>query len=338
MRPADAHDTRHLLLITQRRSYHRVALFQLRGEVMSFPHGKHRLVGDLVLPMGTGPHPAVVTVFGSGPGGRHAYDWPARFAAGGFAFYAYDRPGCGESTGDWQTMDFADRADETLSAVAALAAHPAIDPDRIALFGGSQGGWVAPAAASRSPAVAAVVTFSGPGVSPAVQEEYRIGRALTAAGLSTSDVAAGVAYTRFLYDRLRAGNRAAAILRDLDTHPNVAWLPLVRAQHDNIEGLDFVRRILDYNPLPALHALRCPLLAIFGAADTLVPVADSVRLIEHALRASKHPDAQIVVFPDCDHGIRPVTPGQPTTAAHRAAGFFELIIGWLARRLGGHHG
>jgi pimeloyl-ACP methyl ester carboxylesterase len=309
-------------------------LFRPSREVTPFMHGSSRLVGDLVLPMGSGPHPAVVTVFGSGPGGRHLYDWPARFAAAGFAFYAYDRPGCGESTGDWQAMDFADRADETLAAVAALATHPAIDPDRVALFGGSQGGWVAPAAAARSSAVAAVVTFSGPGVSPAVQEEYRIGRALTAAGLSADEVAAGVAYTRFMYDRLRAGDPAAAILRDLDSHPEVAWLPLVRAEHDSVEGLDFVRRILDYDPLPALHALRCPLLAIFGDADALVPIGDSVQLIEQALTVSKHPDAQIVVFPDCDHGIRPIASGQPTRSAHRAAGFIELITAWLTRRLG----
>ena len=137
-------------------------------------------------------------MFGSGPGGRDAYDWPARFAAAGFAFYAYDCPGCGESTGDRQAMDFADRADETLSAVAAFAAHPAIDPDHIALFGGSHGGRIAPAAGC--PLVAAAVTFSGPGVSPAVQEEYRIGRALTAAGLNTSEVAESMAYTRFMYD------------------------------------------------------------------------------------------------------------------------------------------
>jgi hypothetical protein len=127
-------------------------------------------------------------------------------------------------------MDFVDRADETLSAVAGLAGHSAIDPGRIVLFGGSQGDWVAPAAAARSSTVAVVVTFSGPGVSPAVQEEYRIGRALSAAGLSAADVAAGVAYTRFMYDRLRAGDPAAAILRDLDSHPEVAWLPLVRAE------------------------------------------------------------------------------------------------------------
>jgi fermentation-respiration switch protein FrsA (DUF1100 family) len=107
-------------------------------------------------------------------------------------------------------------------------------------------------------------------------------------------------------------------------------------KRDSVEGLDFVRRVLDYDPVPVLHALRCPLLAIFGAADRLVPVADSVRLIEAALTRAN--TAQIVVFPDCDHGIRPVTPGQPATLGHRAAGFFELIIGWLGRRLGRHHG
>jgi uncharacterized protein len=318
------------------RPYHQMMLFRPASEVVSVMHGNHQLVGDLVLPLGSGPHPAVVTVFGSGPGGRDAYDWPVRFAAAGFAFYSYDRPGCGESTGDWRTMNFDDRVDETLRAAAALASHPAIDPDRIVLFGGSQGGWVAPAAGARSPAIAAVVTFSGPGVSPAVQEEYRIGHALAAAVLTAADVAAGVAYTRLMYDRLRAGEPAAAILQDADAHPATAWLGLVRAEHDSPEELDFLRRILEYDPLPALRALRCPLLAIFGEADRLIPVADSVRLIDETLTDSAHPDHQIVVFPNCDHGIRPVISGRSTEpSTPRVAGFFELIISWLTRRLDG---
>ena len=99
-----------------------------------------------------------------------------------------------------------------------------------------------------------------------------------------------------MYDRLRAGDPAATILRDIDSHPHTAWLTQVRAEHDSVEGLDFVRRILDYDPLPALHALRCPLLAIFGAADTLVPVADSVRLIEQARSLCGRPSTRQLRF------------------------------------------
>lgn len=66
---------------------------------MSFTHDKHRLEGDLTV--GTArAAPTVVLVWGSGPGGRRWEEVPHRFAAAGFNFFAYDRPGSGESTGD----------------------------------------------------------------------------------------------------------------------------------------------------------------------------------------------------------------------------------------------
>lgn len=34
----------------------------------------------------------------------------------------------------------------------------------------------------------------------------------------------------------------------------------------------FLQRILDYDPLPALERVRCPILALFGERDTIVPV------------------------------------------------------------------
>ena len=36
------------------------------------------------------------------------------------------------------------------------------------------------------------------------------------------------------------------------------------------------RRVLDHDPQPGLRALRLPLLAVFGAADDIVPVSASV--------------------------------------------------------------
>jgi len=268
-----------------------------------------------------------VTVWGSGPGGRAMYDWPERFAVAGFAVYTYDRPD------DWRRMDFTERAGETLAAVAALADHDAVDATRIALFGGSQGGWIAPLAASQSTAIGAVVTFSGPGVSPAVQERYRIGNLLTQAGLAPAEVAAGLTYLDGLFERLRAGEPAAAILAGAERHADQPWAALVHAQEPTVEDLDFLRRILDYDPLPALRALRCPFLAVFGAEDDSVPVADSARIVDATLADAGHPDYRVVVFPDADHGIRPV--GLEAPRGFRAPGFFELVVAWLVSRLAG---
>lgn len=302
-------------------------LFEPRKSTLDFVDGDHRLVGDLTLPPGDGPFPAIVTVQGSGSGGRHLYDWAERFTGAGFGCFMYDRPGSGESTGDYLSMDFDDRARETLAAVAAVGAHPQVDETRIALFGGSQGGWVAPLAATRSDRVAAVVTMSGPAVSPASQEEYRIGLLLAGAGLSPADAEQGVAALRAAYDDLRAGRTATL-------EEGRPWSAILADQLGDESEQGFLRRILDYDPLPALRELRCPFLAVFGAADAMVRADESARLTDETLVLASHSDHLVVTFPAADHGIRPLdAAGSPAAHGHRAPGFFELVTAWLARRL-----
>ena len=97
-----------------------------------------------------------------------------------------DKPGRGASTGDWTRLTLHDRAAETLAAV---ADQPEIDANRIALLGGSQGGWVAPFAASRYNAVKAVVVISGPGVTVAESEEFQIRAEGTHDGYPPDEVA-----------------------------------------------------------------------------------------------------------------------------------------------------
>ncbi|HET8576787.1 MAG TPA: prolyl oligopeptidase family serine peptidase [Methylomirabilota bacterium] len=61
---------------------------------------------------------------------------------------------------------------DALAGVAALKARKEVDPRRIGLLGISQGGWIAPLAATRSADVAFVVTLSGPAVSVGEEIEY----------------------------------------------------------------------------------------------------------------------------------------------------------------------
>jgi uncharacterized protein len=307
---------------------------------LRFTHAGDELVGDLFLPPAAGPAervPAVVMVMGSGPAaGEHARNWEdigPRLTAAGIATFGYDKPGCGGSTGDWTRLTLHDRAAETLAAVAAVAGQPEIDGDRIALVGGSQGGWVAPLAASRgggldSP-VKAVVSISGPGVTVAESDEYQIGAEGAHEGYSPEEIDQARALFRRVLARLRAGDDPAEILAGeinlLGTR--VAEL----AEISSVKELAFFGRIADYDPVPALEALRCPLLAIFGAEDVLVPTRASVAAYEAAFARSGHTRYRIVVFPGADHRILVTDPatGQP----RRAPGLFELITAWLVRTL-----
>jgi len=311
-------------------------LFAPQRREVSFDHAGNHIVGDLQLPPAASPQapvPAVVMVHGSGPAaGTYARNWEdtgARIPAAGIAVYGYDKPGCGESTGDWTRLTLHDRADETLAAVAAIAAQPDIDADRIALLGGSQAGWVAPLAANASDAVKAMVIISGPGVSVAESDEYQIRAEGAQEGYTPEEIAQALAMFHRVLNRLRTGDDAAEIL-GAEVHrlgTRVAEL----AEVGNVNELEFFARIADYDPVPALEALRCPLLAIFGSDDVHMPTAASVAAYEAAFAKSGYDKHQIVIFPGADHRILVTDPA--TGNQRRAPGLFELIVAWLVRTL-----
>ena len=144
-----------------------------------FRSGDALLSGTLTLPPSRGPHPAVAFVAGSGETTR-AYlpDLQALLVRSGVAVLAYDKRGIGQSGGIYpgesptpETIDVLAR--DAAAAVRFLETQPEIDRSRIGLAGHSQAGWIMPLAASRTPAVHFLVTFSGPTVTTAETDLYQ---------------------------------------------------------------------------------------------------------------------------------------------------------------------
>ena len=84
----------------------------------------------------------------------------------------------------------------------------------------------------------------------------------------------------------------------------------------------------NYDPRIALRKLTVPALFLFGEDDELVPVAESVAIIEAALSESGHRDFSIKVFPQADHAIYV---SQPDGGRVLAPGYLETMARWLAR-------
>jgi dipeptidyl aminopeptidase/acylaminoacyl peptidase len=290
-----------------------------------------RLTGVFRRPDGGGPHPAVAFVDGSGPAERDGWDDEAEvLAAAGFASLAWDKPGCGGSGGDWRDQSLQDRAAEALAGVACLAAQEGVDPRRIALLGASQGGWVGPLAASRSAEVAAVISLSGPGVSPYAQEAYRVEHMLRGAGAG-DQVADALAFFHHRADRLRRGDDLEEVLADQLSHRDAPWYPVL-GDDGVVEHLAFMARIYDYDPAPALARVTCPLLAIWGARDTYVPVAASAEAFVAGLGKAGNDSFRLEVVRDADHGLRlPATGG--AERGPRIPDLMEMLVTWLRRAL-----
>lgn len=144
---------------------------------ISFENNKDslKLAGMLMLPDVDGPFPAVVFIHGSGPSFRNNawYLSVAKYLVdNGIAVVLPDKRGCEKSEGDWIGADFDQLADDVLAAVEYVREQNTFDYSEIGILGMSQGGWIAPVAASQSDDIDFVATMSGATVTTDEQLVY----------------------------------------------------------------------------------------------------------------------------------------------------------------------
>src|SRR5262249_51127017 len=119
------------------------------------------LGGVLVRPTASGPRPAIIVLHGFQPAGTNGASLVEPLAAE-FASLGY--VGLALSMRGWPPSGGVDdcglrQPDDIAAALAWLAAQPGVDPDRLAVFGYSQGGQVALLAGTRSPRLHAIVAY-----------------------------------------------------------------------------------------------------------------------------------------------------------------------------------
>ncbi|MDP9842446.1 2,6-dihydroxypseudooxynicotine hydrolase [Streptosporangium lutulentum] len=130
------------------------------GRRVEIPFDGSRLVGVLRLPRGPGPHPVTVMIPGLDSAKEEFRSTEALFLERGVGTFSVDGPGQGEAEydlairGDWEVPGGA--------ILDAVSAEPDVDPDRLAVWGVSLGGYYAPRVASGDGRVRACVALAGP--------------------------------------------------------------------------------------------------------------------------------------------------------------------------------
>jgi hypothetical protein len=297
------------------------------------PFGEITLAATLHMPDGPGRHPATVMIAGSGPDDRDSGDFfpPIRevILDAGVAVLSWDKPGVGGSTGDWMAQTFVDRADEAMAALSWLRAHAEIDERRVGAWGHSQGGWVTQMVAAQDPELAFAVINSGPGVDVLAQDLHGVENVLRARGATDADVARAVEYMHAIHAAAQAGSSHEAFVADvMDPARGTAGFEYFGEIGAGLWGF-LVRNLREpFDPVEALEQITCPVLALFGERDVLVPVEESVRVFRAALARANNADVTIHVFPGADHVI---STGDPPVLAD---GYAQLLGAWLRRVVG----
>jgi pimeloyl-ACP methyl ester carboxylesterase len=294
------------------------------------------LAGTLTTPRGPGRFPAVVLISGSGAQDRDSTIAGHKpfllladtLARRGIAVLRLDDRGVGGSTGTVAAATSEDFAGDAVAAVAFLTTRASIDAARIGLLGHSEGGLVAPMAATRSKAVAFLVLLAGPGLTGEaimVEQAALIARAM---GATDGQIAAnrslqeqGFAIVKAEADPAVRRERLRAVIGDAQAA---------------MASTPWFRFFLTYDPAMALRQVRIPTLALNGEKDLQVPAKMNLAAIDAALRAGGNTQFTTRVLPDLNHLFQTAKTGLPNEYAEieetMAPVVLETIVDWIGRR------
>ena len=290
------------------------------------------LAGTLTLPEGEGKFPVVLLISGSGPQDRNEElmghkpflvlaDYLTRR---GIAVLRVDDRGVGESSGDFAAATTLDFTRDVLAGVEYLKTRPEIDAERIGLIGHSEGGLIAPLAASISSDVAFIVLMAGPALNGEEIGFLQSDLLLRASGASEEVIAQQKALLEELFAIARNVDNVDQAVEEMR---DVILAPYAELSEEELAALGdletpimmeiaqllspWYQFFMTYDPLPALRNVDCPVLAINGSKDLQVPPDPNLQLIEKALEEGGNQNFTVVELPSLNHLFQTTETGLP---------------------------
>lgn len=295
-----------------------------------FNSGDTQLAGDYLIPQSEErPIPAVVFIHGSGTADRNQ-SWVRMFAdhlaKNGIAVLIPDKRGSGKSEGDWRTVGFEVLAQDAIAAIRFVENQQMHKTERIGLAGFSQGGHIAPLAASKYDGIDFIINVSGGVVTMEETMIHEVTYNAVEEGLDSHQIAQMLQLHGAFFDFAIHGDwteveRLKERALDSDWKEFAQTLPLEK----KLWLWEWIKKVGPYNPIPYWKKIDVPVLVVYGEKDNRdkVMVWQSVYRLSKAFSESNHSDYLIKVYPETEHGL--FEPGD--MYIHQEFG--RLLVRWI---------
>lgn len=323
---------------------HVYARVPLEVRDVTYEHDGLTFSGRLIWPAGVERAPLAVHVHGSERWSAvRSNAMPYLLAAEGVASFVYDKRGTGQSGGRY-TQDFNVLAAD---AIAALDEARSLAGDRIeraGFIGASQGGWVAPLAASQTTADF-VVALYGLAEGALAEDREQVRRDVADAGFDAQAQARAVeladAAGVIIASDFRSGFREFDALRQ--RYRDEPWYRAIRGEFTGqmLPHHEWALRVIgpmhdqgtswEYDPMRTLAALNTPQFWMIAADDLEAPPQETIRRLR-TLQAQGRP-IDLAVYPNADHGMIVVEgAGDERRRLRHVENYFRQIGAWIRNR------
>lgn len=294
------------------------------------------LAGTFTKPSGKGPFPAVALITGSGSQDRDESVFGHRpflvlsdhLTRKGIAVLRFDDRGVGKSGGNAGEATTLDLVTDALAAVDYLKSRPDVNPKRVGLAGHSEGGMIAPLAASRNRDITFLVLLAGPAMrgdslillqaaaimkasatpDSTINRQIEVQRRILGTIVSVPDTAEAAARVRDIL------NEVLARMSDEEKRQSGLSEETIPVQIRQMNSPWF-RFFLSYDPAPVLEKIRVPVLALWGEKDAQVPPEQNLPLMRAALARAGNHKAELRVLPSLNHLFQTCRTGAPSEYA-----------------------
>ncbi len=302
------------------------ATFELRPVEIPASKDGPTLAGEVVLPPGDGPHPAVLWVGTTGREDRYGFAGPPpvdlgaheitdALAQAGFVVMRFDERGHGGSEAGG--LSFSGQVDDAKRALGMLLVQPEVDPDRVVLVGHGEGGLRQLTLAANLPqGIVGVALLATPG------RPYRdvfLEQAEAALAELPPELRAGAAAQQ--EKMVEAVERGGAVPPELEGEAQ--WL----------------REMFAVKPKMLLARVKAPVLVAQGGKDFEVDPGKDAIALRRAAKAAKL-RVELRRYPGLDHLFKP-EPGESRPSRYLEPGrrvdatFIADLVTWAKSRANG---
>jgi pimeloyl-ACP methyl ester carboxylesterase len=300
---------------------------------LSFNSKDFFIVGDFITPIEGDLHPVIMMIHGSGDATRYGAvpfnPLIEIFLRNGFAVLTWDKPGSGESKGNFSNA-ITERANIILDAIRVLNENSSIDKSKIGLWGISQAGWVMPKALGKTDEIAFMVVVGGGGEDSIEQFAYQVGQVVACSGGSQEDIENAEKYWSQMskattYNEYK---EAADILVNIPSVVQYTGFTVTKENNWSARPRDIDAF---YDPMDDIELTNIPMLVFYGEKDKNVDPVQGAEAYKSAFGISGNDNYQIEVIEGAGHILTPSETGciGEFVSNEYVPEYLEILEQWL---------